>query len=258
MKTVTSSAVLSSALFAVFANPGQADSHKPPPMEFSPAEMMVCKYQEGKGPEDRKRLTDAFTAWAAENDEAYSYWMLWPEFHEDDTDWDVGLLGAWSSGAGFGAGYDAWAEDRGEAGELFDEVLDCSNAMAAVTPIMVPEEAMTWDRGALWFQRCTRAEGVGLRDAVAAHRMGAMALADMGQVSASWAFVPVLGAGDPDFDYYHVESWGSHTALGESFDRYFNEGGWMSVTTALGNKVDCATANLYGWVLMHGGLGGGS
>ncbi|MEM9313754.1 MAG: hypothetical protein AAGA95_03930 [Pseudomonadota bacterium] len=254
MNTVTCSALMSSAVLAITSLPSQADNHLPAPMQFAPAELMVCEYMDGKGPQDLRRLTAAFSAWVAEYDKDYSYWMVWPEFHEDDSEWDVGLLGAWTTGAGFGAGYDAWASDRGDVGDTFAEVLDCNNTMAAVTPILVPQEAMSWDRGTLWFQRCTRADGVQLGDAVAAHRRASMAIAELGETAASWAFVPVLGAGDPDFDYYHVQSWGSHSAMGAAFDAYFNNGGWMGVTAALGDRMNCATPNLYAWRLMHGGL----
>jgi hypothetical protein len=254
MKSVLSSTLVSSAVLAVASLPLTVNAQTPDNLQFAPVEMMVCQYQEGKGPEDRKALTDAFTAWSAENDKDYSYWMIWPEFHEDDSEWDVGILGSWSDGAGFGAGYDAWAEDRGDVGDLWQEVLDCNNTMAAATPIMVPKAAMSWDRGTLWFQRCTRADGVRLSDAVAAHRQASMAMAEMGESAASWAFIPVLGAGDPDFDYYHVSSWPSHSALGVAFDAYFNKGGYLAVDGALSGRTDCATANLYAWRLMHGGL----
>jgi hypothetical protein len=243
--------MFTSGLLAITSIAASADHHMESAMQFAPVEMMECSYNEDKDAEDLKALTDAFTAWVQENDKDYTYWMLWPQFREGSSEWDVGLLGAWTDGAGFGGGYDAWVEDDDDVGDMFSYVLTCNNSLAAVTQILVPEGGDDWEAGTVWFQRCEREEGVRLSDAVAAHREASMATTAMGAESASWAFVPALGAGDPDFDYYHVESWPSYGELGESFDNYFNKGGWQDVEAPLRGRVSCATPNLYRFRLMH-------
>ncbi|GEM_PF-702681 len=251
MKTKISGLLVSTGVLCVAAIGVQAQDDQE--MRFAPSELMLCSFKEGQGNGDLKGLTKAFNKWLNKNDTDYTYYLLRPQYHEDSADWDFAWIGSWSDGAGFGAGYDAWLKDDDGVGEQFEELMDCNYSMASVTPISVPENG-PWERGVVWFQRCEREDGVGLSDAIGAHRSSAQALAEMaemGETAASWAFLPALGFGDVDFDYYHVQAWPSHGALGASFDNYFNKGGWKPVAEAEDGKMECQSPNLYTFRLMR-------
>jgi hypothetical protein len=69
--------------------------------------------------------------------------------------------------------------------------------------------------------------------------------------AASWVFLPGLGFGDVDFDYYQVVSWPTYTGFGSAFDAFFNNGGWKAQTEAMTDTVECQSPNLYDSRLMH-------
>ncbi|EAQ98545.2 hypothetical protein [Congregibacter litoralis] len=245
------SVALSAGVFSLIGLPVQADHHME--MQFAPTELMTCAYKEGKDNDDLKKLTNAFTKWVKKNDTAYTYYLLSPNWHEDASDWDFAWVGSWTSGAGMGAGYDAWMNDDDDVGAMFQDVMDCNYSLASVTPIQGEDDDGPWERGVVWFSRCELDDDAGLSDAIGAHRTMASAMTDMGQTSVSWAFLPALGFGDVEFDYYHVQAWPSYSQLGSGFDNYFNKGGWKVQADAQDDVVECASPNLYTFRLVHAG-----
>lgn len=250
MKTMFGSVVLSTGVFSLIAMPVQADHHME--MQFAPSEMMTCAYKEGKDRDDLNKLTNAFTKWVKKNDANYTYYLLTPNWHEDASEWDFAWIGSWTSGAGMGKGYDAWMDDDDDVGAMFQDVMDCNYSLSSVTPITVPDDGAPWERGVVWFSRCELDEDAGLGDAIGAHRAMSSAMAEMGQSSVSWAFLPALGFGDVEFDYYHVQAWPSYSQLGMGFDNYFNKGGWKVQSEAQEDTVSCASPNLYTFRMVYG------
>lgn len=250
MKTILGSVALSTGLLSLIAIPAQADHHME--MQFGANHMMTCSYNEGKDSSDLTKATNAFTKWVKKTANDYTYYILTPAFHEDSSQWDYAMIGSWPSGAGMGSGYDAWMADDDGVGAMFADVATCDASLAAVTPIVMPEDGEgPWESGIVWFSRCDIDDGSGLAEAVGAHRRMAKAMSDMGEVSASWAFLPALGFGDIDFDYYHVQAWPSYGQLGSGFDAYFNKGGWKTQAAAQEDVVECSSPNLYDFRTMH-------
>ena len=248
MKTTFGSFCGTLAAITLAAQPVAADHHEG--MQFAANELMLCAYKDGKDRDDLMDLTKAFNKWLKKNDANYTYYLLSPHYHEDASEMDFAWVGTWPDGAGMGAGYDAWMSDDDDVGQMFDDVMDCSMAMSPVTPVHTPDDG-PWERGVVWFQRCEREDGASLSDAVMAHKKASMAMAEMGETSASWVFLPGLGFGDPDFDYYHVQAWPNYTELGKGFDNYFNKGGWKAVSEAEGGVMECHSPNLYTFRMMH-------
>jgi hypothetical protein len=248
MKTVFNSILVTTGVLSLVSISAQAEHHME--MQFAPSELMTCAYNEGKNSDDLKKLTNAFTKWVKKNDPDYTYYILSPAFHEDASDWDFALVGSWSSGAGMGSGYDAWMADSDDVGPMFDDVMDCNSSLASVTPISLPEEGGPWEKGVVWFSRCELEDDASLGAAIAAHRSMAAAMTEMGETSVSWAFVPALGFGDADMDYYQVQAWPSYGQLGAGFDNFFNKGGWK-LQAEVNEMTECSSPNLYTFRLMH-------
>lgn len=248
MKIRFASVALGAGMCSLVGLPVQADHHME--MQFAPAHMMTCEYNDGKGSKDLDRLTKAFTKWAKNNSDNYTYYILTPAFHEG-AQWDFAWLGSWTSGAGMGSGYDAWMADDDGVAAMFADVGSCGASMASVTPITMPDQDGPWDSGVVWFSRCNIDDDAGLADAIGAHRTMSKAMSEMGQVSASWAFLPALGFGDVEFDYYHAQAWPSYSQLGSGFDAYFNKGGWKTQAAAQKDVVECSSPNLYDFRTMH-------
>lgn len=246
--TGASGMLATAGVLSVVALPAQADHHME--LKFAPSEMMTCAYKDGKDRDDLDKLTKAFSKWAKKNDPDYTFYILSPNFHEGAEDWDFAWIGSWSSGTGMGTGYDAWVKDNGDVGPMFDDVMDCNSSLAAVTPISAPDDGDPWERGVVWFSRCELQGDAGLGEAVAAHRAMSDAMTKMGETSVSWAFVPALGFGDAEMDYYQVQAWPSYSEIGAGFDNFFNKGGWKP-QAEVNEKAECASPNLYNFRLVH-------
>jgi hypothetical protein len=232
----TSSVVPALAVLSVFVTPVQADDDAK--LSFTPVEMMACKFKEGKTWDNLKPLTEAFNAWLEENDPNYTYWIFTPVFREDN-ELDYAWIGGWGSGKQFGKSWDNWFADNDGVGAMFNEVAECVNSLSAVTPIHLPSDEWL-EEGTAWFQRCSLEGETTLSDAVAGHRGVSQSMQKMGSTGYSWAFLPALGFGDVEFDYYHVESWANYEQLGAGFDGWFNKGGWKTGAEML-SGVDCAS-----------------
>lgn len=248
MKTTIVSFSATLALMTVPALSVVADNHDE--MSFNANEIAACSMKEGKDRDDLKDLTKDFNRWLKKNDTGYTYFFLNSHYHEDPEAADFYWVGSWEDGAGMGAGYDSWRNDSDGLGEKFDETVDCDFSMTPSTTISEGEGG-PWEEGVVWFQRCEIGEDSSLSDAIAAHRGASEAMAEMGEVSSSWAFLPGLGFGDAEFDYYHVKAWPSYSALGAGFDNYFNKGGWKAAAENQGDVVECASPNLYTYRLMY-------
>lgn len=250
MKTTLLSFATTLALVSLPTLPVSADNHSE--LSFNANELAWCNMKEGKDRDDLKDLTKAFNRWLDKNDTGYTYFFLESHYHEDHSAVDFYWVGSWEDGAGMGAGYDAWMSDNDGVGEQFAEVVDCNFVMTPATTVFEADGGLA-ERGVVWFRHCDIDDDASLGDAVAAHRSSAEAMAEMGEVSSSWLFLPGLGFGDADFDYYHVQAWPSFSALGTGFDNYFNKGGWKAVAEDQSGVLECESANLYTYRLMYSG-----
>jgi hypothetical protein len=242
MKTIANSAALTLGLFSAAAMPVHAQDA--PELSFYPSELMLCSYKDGMGRKDLDKVTAALNKWLKKTEASYTYYLLSPMYHEDDSEFDYGWVGSWDNGTSWGADYANWFDDDDGIGEMIAEVATCSQSLASTTPIHLPESGGPWESGVVWFQRCERDDDVSLSDAIAAHRTYSEAAAEMGEETASWVMMPTLGMGDPEFDYYHVQAWRGFAEIGKGFDNYFNNGGWKMESEVM-EDIECASPNLY-------------
>jgi hypothetical protein len=251
MKTMLVSAAVTLGVFGLAATTAQAADTMETEMRFAPVELFACTFNDGQDMDDLMDVSKSFNKWLEKNDPGYTYWVLTPRYRETGSEMDFAWIGSWADGASMGGGYDSWVADDGGTGAEFAEVMDCDYSLSSVTEIHVPEG--DWpEQSVVWFSRCEREDDVSLADAVGAHRMAGKGMMEAGAPeAASWVFLPGLGFGDVDFDYYQVVSWPTYTGFGSAFDAFFNNGGWKAQTEAMTDTVECQSPNLYDSRLMH-------
>jgi hypothetical protein len=244
-----STLLMAAALAAAAASGAQAENHQQP--TFVPVDMMSCSFKEGKDWDDLEALNKTFIKWLKQQDPVYTYWIFTPRYHESN-EFDFAWLGGWADGNAMGAGWDAWVKSGGgDAGEAFAETVECSASLA--TSLEVTRVEGAWPAtGITWFARCELQGDATIFDALAAHQTAAVEMNSMAPPSSSWLFLPALGQGDPDFDYWHVQAWDSYASLGAGFEAYFNGGGWSTDAQIGLNEVEmCDLPNLYDFRLMY-------
>lgn len=210
----------------------------------APVEMFYCDFREGADMDDLKGVAKDFAGWAEKSDN-YSAWILTPQFRTNGETWEVGWMGSWPSGTAMGAGMDAYQAEGGKLAAAFDEVITCSgHGLASAMAVHAPKGP--GDNGPVWFSSCELEDDATIADAMEAHGQYSTAMRGMGvDDTMSWAFLPTLGGGDVDFDYWHVVAWESYADFGKAYDAYFNNGGQEAMQEATGGVVSCDLPRIY-------------
>ena len=210
----------------------------------TPVDFRACNFLDGKGMKDLDRVSAKFRDYANKNDFAYSAWTLVPQYH-NGSDFDVGWLGAWPDGEAFGVSMERWISDGRQLQAEFNEVMDCSgrHEMAASLPINAPEG--TPEDGILMFYQCSLVDGKTLQQAYAAHLDAGIAMKALGSPAVSWMFQPAAGAGNINFDYYHVVGFYRYSDMGATMEMYANGGGKRKQQEILGNVASCKTPVIF-------------
>ena len=206
----------------------------------APVDFRACNFREGKGMQDLEKVTAKFREYANKNDFAYAAWVLTPQFHAG-AGFDLGWLGAWPDGESFGVSMESWHAPNNSIAAQFNEVIDCSlrHEMAMSQPINAPESTPT--NGVVMFYQCSLNEGKTLADAYAAHLDAGLAMKAKGSLGMSWFYTPAVGAGNIDFDYYHVVAFSRYSDMGATMEMYVNGGGIQAQQKILGSVSSCQT-----------------
>jgi hypothetical protein len=206
----------------------------------------ACNFRDGKGMPDLDKVSEKFRAYANKNDLSYSAWTLTPQYHSG-AGFDVGWLGAWPDGEAFGVSMEKWqSTDGGRALQAeFNAVIDCSgrHELAASLPINAADG--TPRDGVVMFYQCTLRDGKTLADAYVAHLKAGTDMKAMGSLGLSWMFQPALGAGDIDFDYYHVVAFTRYADMGVTMEMFANGGGRERQASFLSPVSSCATPTVF-------------
>jgi hypothetical protein len=210
----------------------------------SPVEFFACNFKEGKDMKDLKKMADDFSKWAESNNGSYSAWLLTPQFFNEQDMFDVGWLGSWPDGEAFGVGQEKWLTEGGELASAFAEVVDCDNHIMALSqPINAPES--TPEDGVLLVYECSLNDGKTLEQAYAAHLESGEAMKAKGSLAVSWFYTPVLGVGEPNFDYWHLVGFYRYSDLGATMEMYVNKGGEDKARKLIGTTSSCRTPDVY-------------
>lgn len=211
-----------------------------------PVEAFYCDMREGKGMKDLLAVADRFRKWADKHDDGYSAWILTPMFGQFGELPQVIWLGSNQSGDHMGKGLDAWLETGTDIQDAFDDVVTCNaHALASSTEVLAPDGPPA--DGVVMFTQCTLEEAGGLAGAVAAHTKAARAMRDLGAANSSWIFVPMLGGGDPDFDYWSVATFEDWSSYFKAYELYVNGGGGQKMMQSLEGVANCSDVTPTVW-----------
>ena len=210
----------------------------------APVDFQACNFRDGKSMKDLEKVNAKFRHYANKNDFAYAAWVLTPQYH-DGAGFDVGWLGAWPDSESFGVSMEKWSSTENEVAAEFNQVIDCSlrHEMAMSLPINAPESTPT--SGVVMFYQCSLNDGKTLDDAYAAHLESGQAMKAKGSLAMSWFYSPAIGAGDIDYDYYHVVAFSRYSDMGATMEMYVNGGGQKAQQKILGNVSSCTTPVLF-------------
>jgi hypothetical protein len=208
----------------------------------SPLDFQACNFRSGKGMADLDKVSEEFREYVNKNDFAYSAWTLTPQYYSG-AGFDVGWLGAWPDGVSYGVSEEKWRNTGGDIAAKFNQVLDCGGRQLAFSwPISAPEG--TPADGVLLVYECALEEGKTLQDAYAAHMKWGTAKKGLGYLDNSWMWIPAVGVGDIDFDYRHAVVFYRYSDMGDTMEKYANEGGIQAREKILGGISSCKTPTI--------------
>jgi hypothetical protein len=205
----------------------------------APVEAFYCKFQPGKGMSDLMPVAQRQKEWSDKNDPNYSAWILTPQFGIAGQLPQVIWLGSAPNGNDFGNGMVAWQTTATDIQKAFNAVVDCSlgHVLASSVEINAPE-GIPGD-GVVMFSQCSMAEGSDWMKAVDAHKAVSTAMRGMGSKGSSWAFFPMLGGGDLDFDYFAVSTFNSWADYFAAYELYVSGGGWQKFAQTMNGVTSC-------------------
>ncbi len=211
----------------------------------TPVEFFGCTWQDGKGKADLVAVGKKFSQWADKQDSKYSAWILTPQFHTD-VGFDVGWLGGWPSGEEMGKSIDAWLKGGMQLAREFEAVMDCSSRheLATAMPLHAPDGP--GGSGIVVFAACSKADGKGWDDVIAAHKQAGKTMRGKGsKATSAWMFFPGIGAADYEFDYWQVITFNNYADFGATSEAYINGGGYEETMKAMAGVTQCGGSVMF-------------
>ena len=205
----------------------------------APLEAFYCKMQEGKSSKDLAPVLTKFNSWADKNDSGYTAWVLTRQFGLASEVPDVIWLGSNPSAENFGKGMDAWLAGGGEVQAAFNEVVDCSMGHVLASSIEIAAPDGPPGDGVVMFTECELDDDGSLAGAAKVHKGIADELRKMGAKNSNWMLVPMLGGGDPDYDYLGVATFPSWADFFAAYEMYVNGGVMQKAIKAMDDVADC-------------------
>jgi hypothetical protein len=232
-----------------------ADNHAQDAPAAFPVEILTCTFNSGKGHSDLDRVNARYNKWADENDRSgYNAWTLTRQFYNSNQEFDLIWLGAWDNFEVMGQSQDSWVGKGGSIGSDYQKVMSCDIHMLqrAYTVMPLAEETPP-ETGIVMFSTCSATEGAKPRAVYDAHVKWEQWVREKGHNTAAWAFVPDLGAGEIEFDYYLVRSFPNYTEMGKMGEMLFNGGGEQVAQDTLAGVTSCDEPRVYDSRLVRSG-----
>lgn len=210
--------------------------------QFRPLEMWACTFKDRKDQDD---MDEAY-AMFADGDAPYAAFQLNPYFVGDRReDFDFIFIGVWESGSAMGADMATYlgnADD--EAGQAWDETVDCASLMFASTRIQAPQpgEDGTF---VLAISDCNVGKGHSNGQAAGAiGRFNAYRVAN-GMEVGTILWYPVAGGGGAEFDFKLVSAFTGPQHWGDYFSWYVDHEAYNVQGQIMDGIVSCDESRIY-------------
>ena len=206
-------------------------------------EAFYCNLQEGKTMKDAMQAADRFAKWADKNDSSYSAWILTPQFALGSNSPQMIWLGSNPNGNDLGKGMDAWQSGGGEVAAALNAVMDCSmgHVLASSVEINAPDGPP--GDGVVMFSECSYDDDGDWMKAIKAHKTFSAEMRKMGAKNSNWLFFPMLGGGNPDYDYLGVSTFNNWSDYFAAYEMYVNGGGWQKMAELMDDVASCNGGN---------------
>jgi len=206
-------------------------------------EAFYCNLREGKSMKDAMQAADRFAKWADKNDSNYSAWILTPQFALGSNSPQLIWLGSNDSGDALGKGMDAWQSAGGEVAAALSAVMDCSmgHVLASSVEINAPDGPP--GDGVVMFSQCSYDDDGDWMKAIKAHKTFSAEMRKMGAKNSNWLFFPMLGGGNPEYDYLGVSTFNNWSDYFAAYEMYVNGGGWQKMVELMDDVASCNGGN---------------
>jgi hypothetical protein len=234
-------------VFALGMGTAIADSHEEDGLKpATPIELFACSYNEGKGPADLDKASDAFNRWADKHNVTdYSAWTLVPYYSGPEQEFDTLWLGGSPKAAALGRVQDTWLSTGSAEAQGFADVMTCAgHANYATLQFKKPPKRENPENVVISFTDCNLADGVAFGDIVPSLMEWSDYRESHGSTAGMWVLFPAYGGGSEEFDFKFVASYQNLEDQGADYDQY-NESGWKKGNELFENKVSCDSSRVY-------------
>ncbi len=210
-----------------------------------PVEYRSCTFNQGKSIHDLNKAIEVYNAWAKDNDDSQTAWIITPKLYRRETTADFVWLGAWPNGDAWGKHEDALDATGEKVKENFADVMTCP-ARDVVTSLTVSAPEGPPKKGILLISQCIIADGTSRDDAIADHLQLS---AEMRAKADAMIWLLLPGNGelglDGDYSYWQVLGFNNHAELGAAWEFQTNAGGWESVNAHLAGSTRCGKTTVW-------------
>lgn len=236
MKAITTAVLMFSVAVTTWTQSTQAQESSAKP---APVEAFYCNLQDGKSMKDVMQIGKRFSKWADKNISDYSAWILTPQFGLGAELPQFIWLGSNPNGNAFGKGLDAYQKTGGDLQKEFESIMDCSagHVLASSVEINAPDGPP--GDGVVMFAQCSFADGSNWQKAAKAHKTFSGEMRAMGAKGSNWMFFPMLGGGNPEYDYLAVSTFKNWTDYGAAYEIYVTGGGWQKAMETYKGVTNC-------------------
>ncbi len=237
-------ALLTFAVGMVFADQHESGEGSMDPA--IPAELYVCSFNEGHGPDSLDKVVASWNRWADDNDLTdYSAWTLTPFYFGPEQDFDFIWLGASPTAEGMGRAQDRWLSAGGAVAAEFAEISTCNaHGNMATLQFKDPPERDNPGSVVLAFSDCSMHDGVTFDDVAPAIGEWSAYRSEHGSTSGMWVMFPAYGGGGEEFDFKFVAGWQNLAEQGADWDQYSREG-WRKAEELFADKLSCDSSRVY-------------
>ena len=211
--------------------------------QFRPIELWVCNYRERKDQSDFDKVLEDLVRVTA--DDAYAAYRLTPNFVPPDQDFDFIYLGVWESGATMGRDMAHYAAMAGDIDEAWNDTVDCPASLMYASSMIQPPTGDGAERFMLTVSDCEVGDDLSNGQAIGAlQRFNDYRVAN-GSTVGTFAWFPVYGGGDVDFDFKLAQTYSGPEHFGDSFQWFVDNQAYLVQQGMLGGIVSCDVPRVY-------------
>jgi hypothetical protein len=210
--------------------------------------MWACTFKDRKDQDDINNAYEMFS----DGDAPYAAFQLDPYFVGGLRDnFDFLFIGVWDSGAAMGADLaDYWTNNQ-EAGEAWDEAVDCASLLYASSRIQPPQPTEDGNF-MLTISDCKVAHGNSNGQAAGAIGRFNAYRVNNGMEVGTVLWYPVAGGGQAEFDFKLINTFSGPQHWGNYFSWYVDNEAYNVEGPMTEGIVDCDEARVYnGWTIMN-------